>query len=310
MSAPSANRGYKRSWKNLLINKRYQLRFTLFMAGLAAVLITALGYYVMQKADHTTAIGINRVISEPCQEVPPLVPGDATNGAGAGAATDDTDTATPTEVDEPDTDTTGEGSAAGTQAKPTVVIDEMQTCDDPDPSKRPEDCKDIVPAPAPPPPPPAPVVAPNFVDSAVGKWGCELRHDAAVASLHRGRLQILLVLVGAGLLLVLGLAVYGIKMTHKVAGPLYKVTLYLAKMKDGRYDKVWNLRKGDQLVEFYEHFKAAHAGVVTMEQADIAQLKAVLAVVDKDLEKWSAPELAEKVTELRAMLARKEKSVE
>ena len=41
------NRGYKRSWKNLLINKRYQLRFTLFMAGLAAVLISALGYFVM-----------------------------------------------------------------------------------------------------------------------------------------------------------------------------------------------------------------------------------------------------------------------
>ena len=36
----------------------------------------------------------------------------------------------------------------------------------------------------------------------------------------------------------LGLAVYGIKMTHKVAGPLFKVSLYLAKMRDGRFDKV------------------------------------------------------------------------
>ena len=53
----------------------------------------------------------------------------------------------------------------------------------------------------------------------------------------------------------LGLAVYGIKMTHKVAGPLFKVSLYLAKMRDGRFDKVYNLRKGDQLVDFYEHFK-------------------------------------------------------
>ena len=69
----------------------------------------------------------------------------------------------------------------------------------------------------------------------------------------------------------LGLAIYGIKMTHKVAGPLFKVSLYLAKMRDGRFDKVYNLRKGDQLVDFYEHFKTAHAGVVQLEQDDIEQ---------------------------------------
>jgi len=28
------SRAYKRSWKNLLINKQYQLRFTLFMVGI------------------------------------------------------------------------------------------------------------------------------------------------------------------------------------------------------------------------------------------------------------------------------------
>ena len=52
-AASGPTRGYKRSWKNLLINKRYQLRFTLFMAGLAAVLIAALGYFVMFYADRT-----------------------------------------------------------------------------------------------------------------------------------------------------------------------------------------------------------------------------------------------------------------
>ncbi|MCX5747546.1 MAG: hypothetical protein NT062_34205, partial [Proteobacteria bacterium] len=43
------DRGYKRSWKNLLINKRYQLQFTLFMVGLAAILMVLLGYRVMSK---------------------------------------------------------------------------------------------------------------------------------------------------------------------------------------------------------------------------------------------------------------------
>ena len=31
---------YKRSWKNLLLNKRYQLRFTLFMVGVSALLMS------------------------------------------------------------------------------------------------------------------------------------------------------------------------------------------------------------------------------------------------------------------------------
>lgn len=293
---PPANRGYKRSWKNLLINKKYQLRFTLFMAGLAGLLMVALGYFVMFYADRTTTIGINRVISEPCPEVPkidtepkPVMPVQAP----------------PPDTDEPPDDGAGagSGSAAPRRSKVTMGESSIQTCDDPDPANRPPNCPAIV-------PPPAPTAPPEFADEAAAHWACELRHSGAVAALHRGRTEILLVLIGTGLLLVLGLAIYGIKMTHKVAGPLYKVQLYLAKMRDGRYDKVWNLRKGDQLVEFYEHFKAGHAGVVAMEQADIARLKALLAVVDKDPAKFAAPELAERVGELRTMLARKEKSVE
>lgn len=295
---PTANRGYKRSWKNLLINKRYQLRFTLFMAGLAAVLIAGLGYFMMRYADQTTTVGINRVTSDSCGEVPKIEPPkpapppqpqpqptpDDNNGAGDGS-----------------------GSSPTSGGGKVIMGDtEMQTCDDPDPAKRPPDC----PAYTPPPPPPAPKAPPDFIEAATKKWTCNFRHDGTVAGLERGRTEILLVLIGSGLLLVLGLAIYGIKMTHKVAGPLYKVQLYLAKMRDGRLDKVYNLRKGDQLVEFYEHFKTAHAGVVTMEKADIERLKAMLAVVDKDPAKFESPELAERVAELRSMVARKEKSIE
>jgi hypothetical protein len=106
-------------------------------------------------------------------------------------------------------------------------------------------------------------------------------------------------------LLMLGLGLYGIKMTHKVAGPLFKVSLYFAKMRDGRLDKVYNLRKGDQLVDFYEHFKHAHAGIVTMEKDDIERIKATIkAAEDAGLGDHAS------ITELRTLLARKEKSLE
>ena len=93
-------------------------------------------------------------------------------------------------------------------------------------------------------------------------------------------MRILWVLIGTGLLLMFGLAIYGIKMTHKVAGPLFKVSLYLAKMRDGRFDKVYNLRKGDQLVDFYEHFKTAHAGVVQLEKDDIERSRRLIAAAE------------------------------
>src|SRR5690242_18597623 len=40
------------------------------------------------------------------------------------------------------------------------------------------------------------------------------------------------------------LTVFGIVMTHKVAGPMFKMTLYFHKMRDGDFSKVYNLRKG------------------------------------------------------------------
>ena len=290
-SASMIQRGYKRSWKNLLLNKRYQLRFTLFMAGLAGVLFAALGYWVMHYTGRTTTIGRNRIISEPCAKVPSITPG--------AAADEDADTDTvPMALEtgqlakvEPKPEPAGTGTGAGSGAEDIprpnskVTIDETSM-----------ELTEVAPT--------------DFADRVAERWACELRHDAALRTLERDRLQILMVLIGTGLLLVLGLAVYGIKMTHRVAGPLYKVSLYFAKMRDGRLDKVYNLRKGDQLVSFYEHFKAAHAGVVSLEKADIERLRALVAAIDADPAFAKDPALADRIAELRALLARKEKSVE
>jgi hypothetical protein len=90
-----------------------------------------------------------------------------------------------------------------------------------------------------------------------------------------------------------------------VAGPLFKVGLYLGKMKNGRFDKVYNLRKGDQLVDFYEHFKHGHAGIVQMQKDDIARIKVVIAAAEQS----GLGEHAD-VVALRDMVARKEKALE
>ncbi|MCA9679695.1 MAG: hypothetical protein KC464_31985, partial [Myxococcales bacterium] len=69
-SAAGGARGYKRSWKNLLINKRYQLRFTLFMVAVATLLMAGLGWWVMRVADEATEVASSRVKGDGCPPIP------------------------------------------------------------------------------------------------------------------------------------------------------------------------------------------------------------------------------------------------
>jgi hypothetical protein len=126
----------------------------------------------------------------------------------------------------------------------------------------------------------------------------ELAQQLAQQFARNDRLMII-VLVGFAVLMSAVLTVYGIVMTHKVAGPLYKVTLHLDKIRDGRLGVVYNLRKGDELVDFFEHFKNAHDALRARTMADIALLDRAIAAAG------SAP-VAE---ELRAAKQAKEDSL-
>jgi hypothetical protein len=266
MSRPR-NRSYKRTWKNLLLNKRYQLRFTLFMVGLSAILMSLLGWWVMTVAARATTLAVNNT-GTACQGLPGARPAAAAEPAPAESA--------PAEPG---------SEGARPRRRPVVTIDDsgMQ---EPDAA-----------APAPPRP----------EQSAYDR--CMAGLPAKVEKLEDRQRLIFWVLVGAGVVLALGLLLYGIKMTHRVAGPLYKITLYLAKLRGGVYDTVYNLRKGDHLVDFYNQFKAAHAGMRGLQQDDVARLRALLAAAEKAHAADRSPELAAAITELTAMLARKEKSL-
>jgi hypothetical protein len=300
--ANSKGESYKRSWRNLLLNKRYQLRFTLFMVGLSIVLMSGLVFGtswidrvwpdawrpsllmrvtsklswggVRGEADEATRVGEIGVLGEKCVDVPTLVaeeePGIAPTPM---ATTHGADIVPPPPPPPPPESDDGEEHHAH-----VVMTDESMTL--------------------------VPVVPPDFGKKVIDHWTCEAKKWWKIDQLWVNYMRILWVLVASCLLLVVGLAVYGIKTTHKVAGPLFKVSLYFAKMRDGRLDKVYNLRKGDQLVSFYEHFKSAHAGVVAREREDIAQLEAIVAAAkDAGLGDHDA------IKRLRALIARKEKSI-
>jgi hypothetical protein len=80
-------------------------------------------------------------------------------------------------------------------------------------------------------------------------------------------------MVTLGLGLVVILSAYLVIMTHKVAGPLFKVSTYFEQMAEGRLGVVTPLRRGDMLQDFFGEFKVMHESLRTRAQADVAALE-------------------------------------
>ncbi|GAB4292636.1 MAG: hypothetical protein Kow0090_06630 [Myxococcota bacterium] len=67
--------------------------------------------------------------------------------------------------------------------------------------------------------------------------------------------QILFVLIFGIAALVIALLVWGVLMTHRVAGPLFIITRYTNQIADGIYPNLRPLRKQDELQDFFEAYK-------------------------------------------------------
>lgn len=126
----------------------------------------------------------------------------------------------------------------------------------------------------------------------------ELAQQLVQQFAHGDRI-LMVTLIAFGFILSVVLAAYGIVLTHKVAGPLFKITNHLDKIRDGKLGVVYNLRKGDQLVDFFEHFKGAHDALRQRTEEDIALL-------DKAIGAVGSGAVAD---ELKAAKARKEESL-
>ena len=82
-----------------------------------------------------------------------------------------------------------------------------------------------------------------------------------------------MVAVGFGLVVIL--SAYLVIMTHKVAGPLFKVSMYFERMAEGRLGPVTPLRRGDMLQDFFGDFKTMHESLRARAMADVETLERV-----------------------------------
>jgi nitrogen fixation/metabolism regulation signal transduction histidine kinase len=84
------------------------------------------------------------------------------------------------------------------------------------------------------------------------------------------------VIASALLLLVLAVGVAGVVVTHKVAGPVFKMKRLLGELAKGHFRVVARLRKGDELQYFFDAFNDAADQLRRRQEDEINQIDAVL----------------------------------
>src|SRR5204863_7647669 len=88
-------------------------------------------------------------------------------------------------------------------------------------------------------------------------------------------------MVGLGLVLVLSISAVGILITHKVAGPLYKISTFFGRVRENRLGPApRSLRKGDELQDFYISFRDMHQAIRERTEDDVRVLTNAIAVME------------------------------
>ncbi|MCA9673164.1 MAG: hypothetical protein KC503_46545 [Myxococcales bacterium] len=113
----------------------------------------------------------------------------------------------------------------------------------------------------------------------------------------------LLILVGFATLFALLICAYGIVMTHKIAGPLFKIKRYINDIEQNRLDELWPLRRTDQLQEFFTAFRDMHGALRARVEGDVAALEALASAIE------GGEDLAPHVPRLRELIEDKNTSL-
>jgi nitrogen fixation/metabolism regulation signal transduction histidine kinase len=114
-------------------------------------------------------------------------------------------------------------------------------------------------------------------DQRLSKQQEELEDQARQLKEHSARLERKQRTVGTALsviltLLVLGIGLAGIVVTHKVAGPIYKMKGQIQRLGEGHIQIPAPLRKGDELVDFFEAYRTAIISLRKRQEDEIAML--------------------------------------
>ena len=126
-----------------------------------------------------------------------------------------------------------------------------------------------------------------------------------IATLRHVELTQLWMTAITALLMAASLGLFGILITHRVAGPIYVLGRYVSVLARGRYPIMRPLRRRDELKAFFERFREAVESLRAREEEEARQLDAVLARVGDpaNLATLATPAMQARIEEGRAALA-------
>ena len=99
--------------------------------------------------------------------------------------------------------------------------------------------------------------------------------ELAAADQHR-----LILLASFAVLLGLLITAYGIVTTHRIAGPLFKISKHMEDIAADRLYGLWGLRRSDQLQEFFTTFEGMHNALRSRARDDVLLLTEVIAAAE------------------------------
>lgn len=109
-----------------------------------------------------------------------------------------------------------------------------------------------------------------------------------------------IVIISALLVLVLGVGLAGVVVTHKVAGPVFKMKRLLGELAKGHFRVVARLRKGDELQHFFDAFNAAAEQLSRRQEDEIEQIGSVIGLL-RDAEPGDTQSMALAKERLQAL---------
>ena len=118
----------------------------------------------------------------------------------------------------------------------------------------------------------------------------------------------LLWLTGLGVVgLAVTLGLFGLVLTHRVAGPVHVMSLYMAALAAGRYPRLRPLRKKDELRSFFDRFGEA---VERIRQREAEEAHAIAEGMEAFCPLASTEQAREALRTLESLHGRKRQAVE
>ncbi len=92
--------------------------------------------------------------------------------------------------------------------------------------------------------------------------------------------RLLYIVAAIAVVMSCALAVFGVLVTHRVAGPVYIIGRYLQTLGDGQFPAMRPLRQGDELKDFFRLFQETVDQIRSRESSDVATLDSALAQLE------------------------------